>query len=427
MTSTTAASREALVGNIRVRPAVARPRAIVDHVMAEGARRVLARRLRLRLTETAAEMTDEIRRSVPEYRGPHDPAQECMLQQSVRQALLRFVDRLEHGRDIDDSWHEVYEKIGAGEMHAGRSLDALQAAIRVASRVAWRQLIKVTEDGELPVSALGPLAEAIFSYLDELVGVSATGYANAQAAEAGEMDRRRRRLVQLLVADPPASAEAIAAAAEAAQWRLPRQVAVVAVAPLPANAGHPVLAPDLLADFDQAQPFLIVPDPRSPARVRALINGLARHGAAVGPRVAPEHAAKSLRWARRAWDLTRRGVIPAEDIVWCSDHLATLAVFQDDDLLDTLMERRLAPLATLREVQREALTDTLLAWLQLNMNANEVAARLHVHPQTVRHRLRQITRLFGDQMRDPDLRFELEIALRAEHARRTSRPAGPGR
>jgi DNA-binding PucR family transcriptional regulator len=41
-----------------------------------------------------------------------------------------------------------------------------------------------------------------------------------------------------------------------------------------------------------------------------------------------------------------------------------------------------------------------------------VAQQIHVHPQTVRYRLRQIQELFGDQLRDPDLRFELQLALR---------------
>jgi len=63
---------------------------------------------------------------------------------------------------------------------------------------------------------------------------------------------------------------------------------------------------------------------------------------------------------------------------------------------------------------------TLLAWLQHGCNANEVALRLHVHPQTVRYRLRQVEDLFGDQLRDPDRRFELEIALRARHMLRRS-------
>jgi DNA-binding PucR family transcriptional regulator len=59
------------------------------------------------------------------------------------------------------------------------------------------------------------------------------------------------------------------------------------------------------------------------------------------------------------------------------------------------------------------LSQTLLTWLQLDRNASEVAARLHIHPQTVRYRMRQLDQLFGDQLRDPDARLELEIALRA--------------
>ena len=54
---------------------------------------------------------------------------------------------------------------------------------------------------------------------------------------------------------------------------------------------------------------------------------------------------------------------------------------------------------------------TTACWL--DRNANDVAATLHVHPPTVRYRLRTLQRLFGDQLGDPESRFELEIALRA--------------
>ena len=85
----------------------------------------------------------------------------------------------------------------------------------------------------------------------------------------------------------------------------------------------------------------------------------------------------------------------------------------DEDLTRALCAARLAPLQRLRPAQRDRLASTLLIWLQHGCNANEVAARMHVHPQTVRYRLRQVDDLFGDQLRDPDRRFELEIALRA--------------
>ena len=59
---------------------------------------------------------------------------------------------------------------------------------------------------------------------------------------------------------------------------------------------------------------------------------------------------------------------------------------------------------------------------QHGCNANEVAVCVHVHPQTVRYRLRQVDDLFGDQLRDPDRRFELEIALRARQMLRHAQP-----
>ena len=73
---------------------------------------------------------------------------------------------------------------------------------------------------------------------------------------------------------------------------------------------------------------------------------------------------------------------------------------------------------TLTRRQREVFADTLLAWLPANGNANAVAAALHIHPQTARHRFRQLTRLFGDALHDGDAMFELQIALRAVRARR---------
>jgi DNA-binding PucR family transcriptional regulator len=90
-----------------------------------------------------------------------------------------------------------------------------------------------------------------------------------------------------------------------------------------------------------------------------------------------------------------------------------LLIFSDEELAGALRSARLAPLGRLRPAQQDRLAETLLAWLQHGRNANEVALRVHVHPQTVRYRLRQADELFGDQLRDPDARFELEIALRA--------------
>ncbi len=65
------------------------------------------------------------------------------------------------------------------------------------------------------------------------------------------------------------------------------------------------------------------------------------------------------------------------------------------------------------ELSRERLRSTLDAWLRHRGRTEAVAKALHVHPQTVRYRLARLRELFGQQLEDPDARFELELALRA--------------
>ncbi|GIE97630.1 helix-turn-helix domain-containing protein [Paractinoplanes rishiriensis] len=361
-----------------------------------------------------------IEAGIPEYARPADENYRRTIRAGVEQALQGFLNVME--RRADTAWRDVYRAIGAGEMREGRSLDALQAAIRIGARVGLRHLVEFAESESLTATATGSFADAIWSHVDDLADAAAQGYAEAAAAEVGELDRRRRRLLDLLVADPPAGEEAVAAAAVTARWTMPRRLAAVALAPEAVHATPPVLAPDVLADLDRPDPALIVPDPQSPAQVRQIVHGLRRYRLAVGPAVLPAGAADSLRWARQALDLAARGIIGGDRLIWCEDHLAALTIFQDEALLASVVDRRLRPLAGVRANQREPLADTLLSWLQHNMNANAVAATLHLHPQTVRRRLRQLDRLFGDQLRDSDVRFELEIALRAERAHRPARP-----
>jgi DNA-binding PucR family transcriptional regulator len=133
------------------------------------------------------------------------------------------------------------------------------------------------------------------------------------------------------------------------------------------------------------------------------------------------HANRSLRWARQALALAQRGLVRGTDgIVRCDEQLATLVLLADADLAGLLSGHALAPLRRLRPEQADRLAATLLAWLESADNAEIAARHLHVHPQTVRYRLRQLTELFGDRLSDPDARFTLQAALRI---RQLARPA----
>src|SRR5215471_1252325 len=364
-------------------------------------------------------------RVCPEYARALDHTYRASVRHAVTHAVQEFVDRLIDPGAPHDRAAQVFRNIGRSEAAEGRSLEPLQMALRVGARVAWRRLGQQATCGSMDSGVLAPMGEAIFLFLDELAGACAEGFAEATAETAGEMERRRRRLLDLIVVDPPASHDAIADLAQAARWTLPRQVAALALEPR--SPGHPgplpALPPDVLIDLTRRDPCALVPDPDGPGRAQVIERGLRGWTGAMGPAVPLDRASSSLRWARQALGLAKRGMAPAAaGMVRCAGQLATLAILADEELARTLAAIRLAPLRPLRPVQQETLGETLLAWLQSGGNAREVARRLHIHPQTARYRLRQLQLLFGDALHEPDARFELEIALRAQ--RLLSNPAG---
>ncbi|MEU0569682.1 helix-turn-helix domain-containing protein [Nonomuraea sp. NPDC005983] len=377
----------------------------------------IVRTLRTGIGRVSEEVIEEIQARIPEYSRPSDTIYIKVIRSAVEQAVDGFLDRVE---DPSAAWNpEPFRMIGRGEAAEGRNLEPLQAAMRLGARVGWRRLTELAEPLGLSPQSLYDLGEAIFVYLDQLADAAAEGFDEARAHAAGEMERRRERLLDLLLSRPPAGPQAIADLAKAAGWRLPKTVACVALDDQHAAFRAPSLPPDVLTGHDRPIPCLLVPDPNGPGQAQMLAAALRGRLAAVGPAVPLPAAATSLRWACEALGLSRRGVLP-RGLLRCADHMATLIVFKDEELVGALAEARLAPLAHLRPAQQDRLAETLLAWLRHGRGAGEVAARLHVHPQTVRYRLRQLEELYGDQLADPDIRFELEIVLRARQAALTT-------
>lgn len=373
-----------------------------------------------------ADITEEvvraIRTEIPEYARPTDDTYMQVVHQGVEHALQGFLQRMAEPDSDGEPVRATYQRIGRGEADEGRSLDAFQSALRLGARVAWRRINALVDADLLPRHVLAAFGEALFLHLDEMAAATTTGYTEARLHAAGELRQRRTRLIDLLIVDPPASVAAITELARTAQWPVPRSLAVVVIDRGARVAGPPpIVAPEFLARFDVQPAVLVVPDPEGPGRARSVAGALQGLRAAMGPNVALQEGARSLRWATEALDLARRGVLPDTQMVRCRDHLATLLLFRDEALVDAMADRHLRPLDSVRLPQRERLAETLLSWLQCGHNASEVAARLAVHPQTVRYRMRQLDELFGDRLHDPTAQFEMQLALRAQNLRRAAR------
>lgn len=374
----------------------------------------------------AQDILREIRAEYPGLPVVLDDSGEPMALIGIRRALEGFVQQLAT-REGRPRYHpEVFQEFGRGEGLHGRSLDSLQAIYRLGVRLAWRRLAEIGQQTEIPPPAMYELAESGFEYLDGLVDQSVRGYAEAAARQAGERLRLQRKLMELLLSERrPDTSAASALGAEnglderAARvgWQLPERVAVGVLLRPAREAVAPAVGEGVLLDMEAEQPRMVVPDPDAAGRPELLRRAMTGWSGAIGPPVPLADAAKSLRWAEAAVALMGRGLLPSGEVLYCTEHTEALVLLQPEELIEDLSRRCLAPLDHCGPAHGRRLAETLLAWLETRGGAPEVAARLGVHPQTVRYRLRQIRELWGDEVDDPDRRFELELVLRARRLR----------
>jgi hypothetical protein len=295
-------------------------------------------------------------------------------------------------------------------MRAGRSLDSLLSAYRVGARVAWRRFAATGAEAGLEPETLYLLAESIFAYIDVLSGESVEGYALEQSAAASEAELRRRRLVRLLVRDPPHDAGVIEAAAGDAGWRLPRELAVLAVGGSQPTAVAHELPPDAISETVGELLCALIPDPDGPGRRSSIERAVSEAGAVAGLGTTVQWPEAALSFARARAALELADADSRLIVAW--ERAGELLLRSDQRLAADLAAARLAPLAELPAGSRARLTETLRVWLEEQGRLGPTAQRLGVHPQTARYRIGRLRELFGTTLESPDERFWLELALR---------------
>jgi hypothetical protein len=364
------------------------------------------------LGAVAAEILATIARDVPEYARPLEGSFGRGVRTGVEEALRQFLALV---RDPDagrEPGREVYVALGHGELRQGRTLDSLQAAYRVGARVAWRQIAAAAQRADLDPEQLSLLAEAIFAYIDELSADSVDGYAEAQREAEDVRRRRHQELAVLLTRVPAADPADIAAAARAAGWKLPRSLAALACADGEVAAVRRRLPAGTLGTVLDGIGCVLLPDPEGPGQGETLERAASKRTLALGPAGEPAAFAGSWSLARSLLRAAEAGRLPQRGLLRADEHLGELLLYEGDLLATRIASRRLAPLDTLTPKAGTRMRETALAHVRHGGNAIAMAAELHVHPQTARYRIARLRELLGDQLDDPDARFELEVALR---------------
>jgi len=365
------------------------------------------------LESITAEILATIASEVPEYARPLEGRFGRGIRTGVGEALKQFAALIRDPEAGRGPGREVYVALGRGELRQGRTLDSLQAAYRVGARVAWRRLARAGRQAKLDAEVLSLLAEAIFAYIDELSADSVDGYAAAQSEIEDVRRRRRHELVALLMREPAPELEDIRAAARAAGWKMPRRLAALACSDddLGAIASR-LPAETLSASFDELG-CVLVSDPAGPGRAGELQRAVGKRAAALGPVAGVDAVPNSWRLAKAGLGALESGAVFADGLLTVEDHLADLLLLEGRELATRIAARRLAPFESLTPLARERMRETALAFVRRRGNSVEMAAELHVHPQTARYRVARLRELLGEDLDDPDARFELEIALRA--------------
>jgi hypothetical protein len=208
----------------------------------------------------------------------------------------------------------------------------------------------------------------------------------------------------------------VRAAALRAGWALPDTAAVVLV------ESHNEVGRAMVARLDpNCLPVrrgglfgAIVPNPAAPGRRSLLASGLRGSSAVIGHTVPLPLLPASARIAEVAARLQQSGTL-SQDPVFVDEHLDAVIVHRDQKLLEALRQQCLEPLEHAPPASRDALRETLRAWLRCMGDRRAVANELHVHPQTVRYRLARLRELFGDRLDDADARLQLTLALSWDH------------
>jgi hypothetical protein len=382
-----------------------------------------------RLDEVVERCADAIWQVVPSYERSGEPLLEDV-RQSVRENVETLARVLSAGRAIKPEELEGIERTGARRAEAGIPLDDVLHAYRTVSRVCWDVL--ADECRKYRGDALEPaieLAEAVLAYTDEISTSVAEAYARAQRAIVREQEGARREFLADVLYGTDASPEDILGRAHSFGYDLSLSY-VALVGSGPADDGRKeatvLAAAASIATFVSADPIvlqkaeqtiaLLPAEPFAepsvaPYKLVAELGGGWRFGVG-GPEPGLEGIRRAYLEAREALEIgTALGL---DEQVYVFDDLLLYHFLRiEPPLVERFVEQMLGPLVEYDDKRKGELVKTLEAYFDADTSVKLAGEALFAHPHTVTYRLKQIEKLTGWSLREPEDKLRLQLALRA--------------
>lgn len=397
------------------RPAVPRRAGLDRDAHAALVLRRCVRVLLDELPDLAEALIARLRKRQPAYRAAAEE-DHAALSREVRESLAHSVGSLLPSREARAAARAYTRGLGVFRARAGFPLDAVLQAFRLGGALVWERLLEtVARRDAHDIPLLVQLAAGFWHFVDRHCVIVAEAYRHVERDEAWRAVPRLRRAVAELL-DGSLSVAALPRAAETLGLPEHGGYAVVAVSGRDRARVRPVPAEGTVrlfwhpAERDLALVFLGEGTPRDLVRLLRGHGGVPR-GARVG--VSPAVSGLSAVGRARGLAETALRLSPAGRVTLLDEQLPAALLASDPDLGAALDGRVLGPLLRLEPAERDVLFRTLAAWLASDGSAQQAAARLYCHRNTVLNRLRRYEQLTGRSLSRLQDVVELSLALTA--------------
>src|SRR3954471_1026418 len=329
---------------------------------------------------------DRIREDIPDFRR----LPKATLAQAVRGNVSRALAALRELREPTPEELARAAAVGRERAEQGLTVDAVLHAYRITITAVWSRFGEVARAQGADVASVLAFSETLWHWADAVMDVVGAAHREVELEQAREEQQRRDAFVFALLTGTLGPDEL---RRESATFGLDPEREYV---PFRARGRIKPDGMSIALEHDVAGLTLSAPSPppgvtvgfAAPARLESLPSGFA-------------HASRALQTALAfgqagAYSLADLSIRPA--------------ILADEALGDAFAERHLAPLAGMGRLGAE-LETTLRAYLDQGQRIEDTARALHVHPNTLRHRLRRFEEATQTTLRDPRVLVELWWAL----------------
>jgi hypothetical protein len=351
-----------------------------------------------------------IRAEVPDFRRL--PA--GTLARAVRGNVSRALAALRDLRPPTEDELERARAVGRERAEQGLSVDAVLHAYRISISAVWSRFGELARERGTNVSSVLAFSETLWLWGDAVMEVVGQAHREVELQLAREEQQRRDAFVLAVLLG---TIDADELSRESGGYGLDPDREYVAFRARALDAGGPPrrLAAELTTALDRD--LVGLSHERAPALPGVVVG--------IGPpaRLAalPGAFAQASRALQTALAFGQEGTFSLADLSILP------AILSDEALGAAFTGRHLEPLTALGRLGAE-LEDTLRVWFEQEMRIEETAKALHVHPNTLRHRLRRFEEATGASLRRPADLIELWWALerrRLTAVRERTAPAPP--